>query len=473
MLQGTLGLAVPDKSGTLQSVQAKSVPFVFGQAECLCNSDEVNLQVFLGPPMGMALPPGTAGTAEVWVGSNCDQAMNRLNANLQVCEKVFSGNATMFSTGGTSVGTINIPIPAAAVSSPNVHVCSQTTSANSIYLLIWTDPNMPFATCSLNLQQQNVGPGPVESPQAASGDSAVTVTWNPVQTQFLLPTFFQVLCADAAGNAVPGKTANTTQAYSTCLPGNNLSERAIPTGGSLSTGTDDGGTTTIVDLGTASAPLTGESLHTEAVPDDGGVPPDMAAVAGSSPTNSGLPAPFTNLNPALICSDQIPVSGTSYSVRVSGLVNEQQYQFVVLSIDQWGNATPSPILTATPQPVEDLYRRYFNQGGRATGFCFIATAAWGSYEHPFVEILREFRDRVLEPRAFGRAFVDWYYAHSPPYAEYITEHRAARIATQLLLWPVIGAAAFWLYTGWWLKIALLLAAAMIVRRARTRRRRLA
>jgi hypothetical protein len=401
--------------------------------------------------------------------------MNRLISTQTVCQKVFSSTATTFSIGGTSSGTINIPIPAAALASPNTGVCSQTTSSNSIYLLIWTNPNMPFATCTLNLTEQNVGPGAPDSSNAVSGDSAVTVTWNPVPTTAVQPSFFQVMCANADGTPVPGQ-GGQAQAYSTCLPGNMLSRRAIPTAASINgTSTDDGGTVGTDDLGTTSAPLEGTSLHTDDVPDDGGMPPDMAAIAGSSPTTTGLPAPFDHLDPAFICSPSIPVSGTSYNQRISGLTNGQSYQFVVLAVDLYGNATPGPVLTAMPEPVEDLYRRYFDQGGRATGFCFIATAAWGSYQHPFVEILREFRDRVLEPRALGRDFVDWYYAHSPPYAEYIAEHRAAKIATQLFLWPVIGAAAFWLYTAPWLKVALLLVAAalLVSRRLRARRRRLA
>lgn len=45
--------------------------------------------------------------------------------------------------------------------------------------------------------------------------------------------------------------------------------------------------------------------------------------------------------------------------------------------------------------------------------CFIATAATGSYDHPKVLTLRQFRDQVLLTSRSGRIFVSCYYAISP------------------------------------------------------------
>lgn len=71
------------------------------------------------------------------------------------------------------------------------------------------------------------------------------------------------------------------------------------------------------------------------------------------------------------------------------------------------------------------------------GGCFIATAAYGSYQQKYVRILREFRDKYLLTNRIGRAFVRFYYRHSPPLAEFIKKHEVAKYITRILLSPVI------------------------------------
>jgi hypothetical protein len=45
--------------------------------------------------------------------------------------------------------------------------------------------------------------------------------------------------------------------------------------------------------------------------------------------------------------------------------------------------------------------------------CYIATSAYGDYNHPSVIVLREFRDNVLRKRILGRIFIKVYYFISP------------------------------------------------------------
>lgn len=76
------------------------------------------------------------------------------------------------------------------------------------------------------------------------------------------------------------------------------------------------------------------------------------------------------------------------------------------------------------------------------GFCFIATAAYGSYEEPHVQVLREFRDRILMTNRIGDAFVRLYYNISPPAAEWIARHDTVRTFVRMMLIPLFALAYF-------------------------------
>jgi hypothetical protein len=86
-----------------------------------------------------------------------------------------------------------------------------------------------------------------------------------------------------------------------------------------------------------------------------------------------------------------------------------------------------------------------NGGGSGGGGCFIATAAYGSYLHPKVFILREFRDRRLLTNAPGRILVALYYHLSPPLADVIARHDVLRSGCRILLTPIVIAVEYsWL-----------------------------
>lgn len=82
-----------------------------------------------------------------------------------------------------------------------------------------------------------------------------------------------------------------------------------------------------------------------------------------------------------------------------------------------------------------------------SGHCFIATAAFGSYLHPYVSLLRNFRDTFLLTNRTGRAFVDWYYRVSLPLATRIANRETIKAAVRILLLPAVGFSALALNIG--------------------------
>ena len=51
--------------------------------------------------------------------------------------------------------------------------------------------------------------------------------------------------------------------------------------------------------------------------------------------------------------------------------------------------------------------------GSGGGGCFVATAVYGTYDHPDVRTLRAYRDGTLRHSAVGRCFIRWYYRYGP------------------------------------------------------------
>ena len=68
-----------------------------------------------------------------------------------------------------------------------------------------------------------------------------------------------------------------------------------------------------------------------------------------------------------------------------------------------------------------------SSGGSGTGSCYIATMAYGDYDHPQVMILRQFRDEVLNKYSFGKWFIKKYYYYSPKLVEKLKNKKGINI----------------------------------------------
>jgi len=107
---------------------------------------------------------------------------------------------------------------------------------------------------------------------------------------------------------------------------------------------------------------------------------------------------------------------------------------VIVSV---GTSTYGPVATITdfPEPII-MTPNLPNKG------CFIATAAYGYYDAPQVQALRDFRDRYLETNSAGRAFVSWYYEYGPIGAAAMNEHPWLKPVVRTALLPAVGGAHF-------------------------------
>ena len=61
------------------------------------------------------------------------------------------------------------------------------------------------------------------------------------------------------------------------------------------------------------------------------------------------------------------------------------------------------------------------QNGNNKSSCYVATATYQDAYHPNVELLRDFRDNVLQNSLFGRLFIKFYYTFGP-YAAWLPEN---------------------------------------------------
>jgi len=80
------------------------------------------------------------------------------------------------------------------------------------------------------------------------------------------------------------------------------------------------------------------------------------------------------------------------------------------------------------------------------GDCFIATAAYGSPNGRFVDLLRAFRDKYLVANPIGKKWVDLYYRYSPIMAGFIADHPAMRKGVRLILFPFVAFSAGMVHT---------------------------
>lgn len=131
-------------------------------------------------------------------------------------------------------------------------------------------------------------------------------------------------------------------------------------------------------------------------------------------TRTGYFTPDTHLSPS-----------TSYTASVTTDIEDNNGE-ALSQAHSWTFTTEASI----PSNTE-------NTAGGGGGGCFIATASFGSPLEKHVMILRNFRDQHLLTHTPGRLFVTFYYKHSPPIANFISESGILKFIVRACLMPFV------------------------------------
>jgi hypothetical protein len=132
---------------------------------------------------------------------------------------------------------------------------------------------------------------------------------------------------------------------------------------------------------------------------------------------------------------------TAKEYQIKSLEVGHEYWVGLTAIDDYGNESElSETVSAVPIRVDDFWETYKDEGQEEGGFCFVATAAYGTPMAPSVVLLRDFRDGVLLASPWGRGLVDFYYLYSPPAAAFIRGSPALRLAARVALVPAVALA---------------------------------
>ena len=162
-----------------------------------------------------------------------------------------------------------------------------------------------------------------------------------------------------------------------------------------------------------------------------------------------------------ITSDTFQSHNTG-SYRLSATVSTSDIDYATENNLFAGDEFVDDFSTCQETPIE------FDGSFLAAGgpYCFIATAAYGSPLDPHLDTLRNFRDRYLLTNAPGRAFVSFYYRHSPLLADYIAERDWLRAIVRALLTPLVYALEY----PWMALLVVLLTIALLLGRRRRKAR---
>ncbi|MGA2368671.1 MAG: CFI-box-CTERM domain-containing protein [Dehalococcoidia bacterium] len=135
-----------------------------------------------------------------------------------------------------------------------------------------------------------------------------------------------------------------------------------------------------------------------------------------SPVGTPMPDIYDSFKTSIICWSLVPESSVAKPTTVNPIIP---------SIPAKPEPLPQPDLILPPPKPSSTN-------------CFIATAAYGTPLAKQIDILRDFRDRVLVTNVIGTDFVNFYYSTSPPIADVIAQNELLKLLTRdLLIEPIV------------------------------------
>ena len=122
---------------------------------------------------------------------------------------------------------------------------------------------------------------------------------------------------------------------------------------------------------------------------------------------------------------------------IHGLDETEDYYFVLTAYDIYGRESGYSNEAGSNDTGSEVY-------GIS---CFIATGAYGFPIEPYVNVLREFRDRFLLANRVGKIFIDFCYTYSPPVADFTENNDGLKAIARAILLPVMGVSCVALKLG--------------------------
>ncbi|MDD5307830.1 MAG: hypothetical protein PHU25_10960 [Deltaproteobacteria bacterium] len=370
-------------------------------ADCRDSSETFTFKYSLGGQ-------STAGKKlYIFAGDNCDTS-----------ECGYRSYDSLADTGKVKIGALNLVLGDDATTAD----CSGADGSINVWAALlsgttqedkdagdWSDP--------VEIEYDLVPPDAPSGITAGFGEQSVTVEWS--------------VGDEAANDAGTGSGEGYSGFDILCWPAPGAAAKSLPWNRALPA---DGGPDGNADSGADSDADSDSDSDT----DTGNGAADCGSAGGFVAGDA--------YDDQYVCKE---MGRTDRTADVGGLTNGVEYRFGVVALDEFKNpSVVSEAACAIPAEVIDFSEAYKSAGGTGSGhYCFVATAAFGSYDHPVVRVLRVFRDGFLEKLPGGRLAIDGYYAVGPRLASALAAHPAALVATRDALFAASGLALLLLSIG--------------------------